>query len=85
MLRQQVRSARWNVLEEINSILSASKGPQWSSLSVIAGWGYIYVGSVRFAAVDEHGKNQVDTLQVGDIWYFPKDSEGSGPHHSRPG
>lgn len=26
------------------------------------------------AAVDEAGKNQVDVLEVGDIWYFPKGS-----------
>lgn len=32
----------------------------------------MYAGSVRVAAVDEKGRNQVDTLQVGDIWYFPK-------------
>ena len=37
-----------------------------------AEWGYVYAGSVRVAAVDEHGENQVDDLQVGDIWYFPK-------------
>ncbi|KAG8529198.1 uncharacterized protein KY384_005833 [Bacidia gigantensis] len=37
-----------------------------------AEWGYVYAGSVRISAVDEDGKNQVDDLQVGDIWYFPK-------------
>lgn len=26
------------------------------------------------SAVDEAGKNQVDVLEVGDIWYFPKGS-----------
>ena len=45
------------------------------SLSLILGqaeWGYVYSGSVRVSAVDETGNNQVDDLQVGDIWYFPK-------------
>lgn len=37
-----------------------------------AEWGYVYQGSIRVSAVDEDGKNQVDDLQVGDIWYFPK-------------
>lgn len=26
------------------------------------------------AAVDENGKNQVGTVETGDIWYFPKGS-----------
>lgn len=26
------------------------------------------------SAVDEAGKNQVEKLEVGDIWYFPKGS-----------
>lgn len=34
----------------------------------------MYAGSVLVSAVDETGKNQVDTLEVGDIWYFPKGS-----------
>ncbi|KAL8833817.1 MAG: hypothetical protein Q9170_004077 [Blastenia crenularia] len=38
----------------------------------VAEWAYLYQGSVRVSAVDEHGENQVDDLQVGDIWYFPK-------------
>ena len=38
----------------------------------VAEWGYVYQGSVRVSAVDERGENQVDDLQVGDIWYFPK-------------
>lgn len=38
----------------------------------VAEWGYVYNGSVRVSAVDEHGENQVDDLVVGDIWYFPK-------------
>lgn len=34
----------------------------------------MYAGSILVSAVDETGKNQVDVLQVGDIWYFPKGS-----------
>lgn len=37
-----------------------------------AEWGYVYAGQVLVSAVDENGKNQVDVLNVGDIWYFPK-------------
>ncbi|KAL9048717.1 MAG: hypothetical protein Q9162_007578 [Coniocarpon cinnabarinum] len=40
----------------------------------VAEWGYVYVGEVLVSAVDENGKNQVDRLGVGDIWYFPKGS-----------
>lgn len=32
----------------------------------------MYAGSILISAVDETGKNQVDVLEVGDIWYFPK-------------
>ncbi|KAL9622812.1 MAG: hypothetical protein Q9160_002931 [Pyrenula sp. 1 TL-2023] len=38
----------------------------------VAEWGYVYEGEILISAVDENGKNQVDTLQTGDIWYFPK-------------
>ncbi|KAL8822797.1 MAG: hypothetical protein Q9191_006473 [Dirinaria sp. TL-2023a] len=31
----------------------------------VAEWGYVYAGKVRVAAVDEHGENQVDDLDVG--------------------
>ena len=41
-------------------------------MGIQAEWGYVYAGSVRIAAVDENGANQVDDLVVGDIWYFPK-------------
>lgn len=41
---------------------------------VQAEWGYVTVGSVRMAAVDENGKNQVGTVETGDIWYFPQGS-----------
>ena len=37
-----------------------------------AEWGYVYAGRILVSAVDEAGKNQVDILEVGDIWYFPK-------------
>ncbi|KAB8338852.1 hypothetical protein FH972_021796 [Carpinus fangiana] len=40
----------------------------------VAEWGYVYAGQVSVSAVDEDGKNQVETLEVGDIWYFPKGS-----------
>ncbi|MCJ1270995.1 hypothetical protein MMC22_010894 [Lobaria immixta] len=40
----------------------------------VAEWGYVYAGSVIVSAVDEAGKNQVEKLEVGDIWYFPKGS-----------
>ena len=38
----------------------------------VAEWGYVYQGAVRVSAVDEDGRNQVDDLRIGDIWYFPK-------------
>ena len=34
----------------------------------------MYSGSVLVSAVDESGNYQVDRLEVGDIWYFPKGS-----------
>ena len=34
----------------------------------------MYAGEVLVSAVDENGDYQVDKLQVGDIWYFPKGS-----------
>ncbi|KAI9681753.1 MAG: hypothetical protein M1829_000498 [Trizodia sp. TS-e1964] len=40
----------------------------------VAEWGYVYAGSVLISAVDEQGRYQVDKLDVGDIWYFPKGS-----------
>lgn len=39
-----------------------------------AEWGYVYAGEVLVSAVDEEGRYQVDKLEVGDIWYFPKGS-----------
>jgi oxalate decarboxylase len=32
----------------------------------------LYAGEVLISAVDENGDYQVDKLQPGDIWYFPK-------------
>ncbi|KAH7333167.1 thermophilic glucose-6-phosphate isomerase [Rhexocercosporidium sp. MPI-PUGE-AT-0058] len=40
----------------------------------VAEWGYVYAGEVLVSAVDESGNYQVDKLEVGDIWYFPKGS-----------
>lgn len=37
-----------------------------------AEWGYVYAGRFIISAVTEEGKYEVDTLEVGDIWYFPK-------------
>ena len=37
-----------------------------------AEWGIVYNGSVLISAVDENGKYQVQKLNYGDIWYFPK-------------
>ncbi|MCJ1325283.1 hypothetical protein MMC10_001945 [Thelotrema lepadinum] len=38
----------------------------------VAEWGYVYKGQVAVSAVDENGRNQFETLDEGDIWYFPK-------------
>ncbi|KAK2599740.1 hypothetical protein N8I77_011470 [Diaporthe amygdali] len=38
----------------------------------VAEWGFVYAGKIIVSAVDENGQYQVDTLDVGDIWYFPK-------------
>ncbi|POS77366.1 hypothetical protein DHEL01_v204245 [Diaporthe helianthi] len=40
----------------------------------VAEWGFVYAGSILVSAVDENGQYQVDTLDIGDIWYFPKGS-----------
>lgn len=37
-----------------------------------AEWGFVYAGSVSISVVDEFGRHQVETLNYGDIWYFPK-------------
>jgi oxalate decarboxylase len=36
-----------------------------------AEWGYLLVGEARLTAVDEHGRNFVADVGVGDIWNFP--------------
>ncbi|KAB5545753.1 oxalate decarboxylase oxdD [Coniochaeta sp. 2T2.1] len=38
----------------------------------VAEWGFVYSGSVLISAVDEFGRYQVEKLNYGDIWYFPK-------------
>jgi oxalate decarboxylase len=40
-------------------------------------WSYMLYGSARITAVDEQGRNFVDDVGVGDLWYFP-----SGIPHS---
>ncbi|KAF2402142.1 putative oxalate decarboxylase oxdC [Trichodelitschia bisporula] len=38
----------------------------------VAEWGIVYAGSIIISAVDEDGKYVAETLNYGDIWYFPK-------------
>ncbi|KAK3330695.1 oxalate decarboxylase oxdD [Apodospora peruviana] len=38
----------------------------------VAEWGIVYSGSILVSAVDESGRYQVEKLNYGDIWYFPK-------------
>jgi oxalate decarboxylase len=42
-----------------------------------AEWAYMLYGSARITAVDAQGRNFVDDVGVGDLWYFP-----SGVPHS---
>jgi oxalate decarboxylase len=42
-----------------------------------AEWAYILYGNARITAVDAQGRNFVDDVGVGDLWYFP-----SGIPHS---
>ncbi len=42
-----------------------------------AEWSYMLAGSARITAVDQNGRNFVDDVGVGDLWYFP-----SGVPHS---
>src|SRR6201993_4931875 len=42
-----------------------------------AEWAYMLYGTARITAVDAQGRNFVDDLGVGDLWYFP-----SGIPHS---
>jgi oxalate decarboxylase len=36
-----------------------------------AEWAYVLYGSARITAVDAEGRNFVDDVGVGDLWYFP--------------
>ena len=42
-----------------------------------AEWAYMLYGSARITAIDAEGRNFVDDVGVGDLWYFP-----SGIPHS---
>lgn len=42
----------------------------------VAEWGYVLSGDVRVSAVDENGRNTLQTAHKGDLRYFPK----SVPH-----
>jgi oxalate decarboxylase len=41
-----------------------------------AEWSYMLYGSARITAIDAQGRNFVDDVGVGDLWYFP----GGVPH-----
>src|SRR5271166_3424751 len=41
-----------------------------------AEWAYILYGAARITAIDAQGRNFVDDVGVGDLWYFP----GGIPH-----
>jgi oxalate decarboxylase len=36
-----------------------------------AEWAYMLLGRARITAVDQHGRNFVDDVSEGDLWYFP--------------
>ncbi|KAL4928003.1 RmlC-like cupin domain-containing protein [Aspergillus undulatus] len=38
----------------------------------VAEWGFVYAGRLLLNAVDENGRWTTETLNTGDIWYFPK-------------
>ena len=42
-----------------------------------AEWGYVINGGVRLTAVDQNGRNFIDNVSEGNLWYFP-----SGIPHS---
>jgi oxalate decarboxylase len=42
-----------------------------------AEWAYMLYGNARITAIDAQGRNFVDDVEVGDLWYFP-----SGIPHS---
>ncbi|TDC00725.1 cupin domain-containing protein [Nonomuraea longispora] len=37
-----------------------------------AEWAYVLEGSCRIGAVDQEGRNFLDDVQKGDLWFFPK-------------
>lgn len=41
-----------------------------------AEWAYMLYGTARITAIDQQGRNFVDDVGVGDLWYFP----GGIPH-----
>jgi hypothetical protein len=42
-----------------------------------AEWAYMLYGRARITAVDEEGRQFVDDVGVGDLWYFPKLDPGA--------
>jgi oxalate decarboxylase len=42
-----------------------------------AEWAYVLDGSCRISAVDQEGRNFLDDVNKGDLWFFPKGI----PHH----
>ncbi|GII61043.1 oxalate decarboxylase OxdC [Sphaerisporangium krabiense] len=42
-----------------------------------AEWAYVLEGSCRIGAVDQEGRNFLDDVRRGDLWFFPK----GVPHH----
>jgi len=64
-----LRELHWHRVVCLNSLTSYLIPNQEQ-----AEWGYLYVGELLLSAVDENGDYQVDKLEVGDIWYFPKGS-----------
>jgi oxalate decarboxylase len=40
-------------------------------------WAYVSQGSARISAVDQEGRNFLDDVSAGDLWFFPKGI----PHH----
>jgi oxalate decarboxylase len=37
-----------------------------------AEWAYMIAGTARITAVDAEGRNFIDDVRVGDLWYFPR-------------
>jgi oxalate decarboxylase len=40
-------------------------------------WAYVLTGGCRISAVDQEGRNFLDEVQAGDLWFFPR----GVPHH----